>query len=116
VCAKYNGHISHVGFVRMKQPRVPGSIPSSSASAMVPQGKQLVLSLEQSVPATTVKLLVSAPLEVTWSFRSNVTLPAFQEGEARPPTHCAVGVRSPEIVFPMIVLGENGICEVISGL
>ena len=26
-----NGHISHVGFIRMKRPRAPGSIPSSSA-------------------------------------------------------------------------------------
>ena len=32
---------------------------------------------------------------------------AYQQGEARPPTQSAIKVRPPEIVFPMVALGDN---------
>ena len=45
----YSGDVE---FIRMEQLRASRSIPSSS---VVPQGKKLVLSLEYSIPPTTVK-------------------------------------------------------------
>ena len=37
----------------------------------------------------------------------NLTFPVFLQGDARPHTQCATGIRPPKTVFPMIALGEK---------
>ena len=59
------------------------------------------------VPLNILDFGNGMPVFIIFSWRIHNITQIFRKGDVRPPMHCAVGVRSPEVVFSMVALGNN---------